>query len=98
MCLTDVSLNGYNVYRSDRGGRVAIFIKNNLNVAVCITTSVPNAQLTLVGVYHRPSALPIALNKLSDLLSKYAKSELLILGDLKLYWLMPVSDSTNIFV
>lgn len=93
-----MSLNGYNVYRSDKGGGVAIFIKNNLNVAVCITTSVPNAQLMSVGVYHCPSAFPIALNKLSDLLSKYAKSELLIFGDLNLDWLMPVSDSTNIFV
>jgi hypothetical protein len=49
----------------------------------CITTSVPkqfewivlnvslcnNAQLTLVGVYCLPLALPIALNKLSDLLT-----------------------------
>lgn len=60
------TLNGYNVCRYDRAGRsggVAIFIKNNLNVSMCISTSVLNLNaLEFI-------ALPIALSKLYDLLS-----------------------------
>lgn len=40
----------------------------------------------------RVSPSPCALDKVSDLLSKYAKSELLIMADLNLNWMTPVSD------
>lgn len=40
-----------------------------------------NTQLTLVGIYCPSSATPCAPKTLSDLLSKYAKPELLIIGD-----------------
>lgn len=101
-----IGYNIYRADRVGRGGGIAIYVKCCLNVSVSISTSVPkqyeclvlnlvlgnNARLTLGGVYRPPSAPPCTLCKLSDILSNYANSELLILGDFNLDWLSPVSD------
>lgn len=67
-----------------------MFLENNLTVSVSITTPVPkqfeclvlnvglgnNAHLTLMGIYRPSSVSLCSLNKLPDLRSNYAKSNL----------------------
>jgi hypothetical protein len=51
-----------------------------------------NAHLTLLGIYRSLSVSMRALSKLLDLLSNYAKFELLIVDNLTLDWLIPGPD------
>lgn len=97
---SDIAIVGYNVFRTDRakrGGGVAMFVKNNLNCSVRISTSLPGQfellavninlgdyPIVIVGVYRPPSAVPEALQSLSEKCSSVSSCETVILGDFNL--------------
>ena len=105
---SDIAIVGYNVFRTDRakrGGGVAMFVKNNLNCSVRISTSLPGQfellavninlgdyPIVIVGVYRPPSAVPEALQSLSENFSSVSSCETVILGDFNLDWFSPVAN------
>ena len=62
-----------------------------------------NSPLTIIGCYRPPSAINDSVSSLTDLLSKFGSSELILLGDLNWDWLSDksinfkeVCDSLNL--
>src|SRR4029434_2280482 len=91
--------------RAKRGGGVAMFVKNNLNCSVRISTSLPGQfellavninlgdyPIVIVGVYRPPSAVSEALQSLSENISSVSSCETVILGDFNLDWFSPVAN------
>ena len=107
--ITDIHIDGYNVFRADRKGRaggVAIYTADKLQCSVLHSISIPrqfellavqitiaNAPLTVIGCYRPPSAIMDATTSLTELLSKFS-SEIILLGDLNWDWL---SDKSSQF-
>ncbi|KAF1394512.1 hypothetical protein PFLUV_G00001090 [Perca fluviatilis] len=104
-----INISGYNVFRSDRpnrGGGVAIYIKNQYQVNVLLSKSIvkqfeflsldlevsKSLNITVVGCYRTPSAVSSALPSLMQLLSDFNSKELVAFGDLNWNWLQPASD------
>ncbi|XP_023185555.1 uncharacterized protein LOC111607635 [Xiphophorus maculatus] len=106
----DISLEGYNVFCCDRlkkGGGVAICVKNNFNVTLLSSVSIPKQfeflalkieftkaqNITVIGCYRPPSAGCDALPNLYKYLADLNNNEFVLLGDLNLDWLTSSSDS-----
>lgn len=98
--------NVFRTDRPKRGGGIAIYIKNKFQVNVLLSKSVSkqfeflalklvvstSLSLTVIGCYRPPSADTSALSALVQLLSDVSYKELILLGDLNLNWLHPISD------
>lgn len=52
-----------------------------------------DTHVIVSGIYHLPSAHVDALNDISKILSQYASSEFIVMGDLNLDWLSGSSNS-----
>lgn len=105
-----INIAGFNVFRCDRKGRAggtAIYVSEKLQVTVLHSVSIPrqleflavqivlgNSPLTIIGCYRPPSAIKDSIRSLTDLLSRFSSSELILLGDLNWDWL---SDSSENF-
>ena len=81
------------------------YYRSDLSVTVLESISMPNCfeytslrvtigptSIIVVGLYRLPSATKDSIDKLFDLISKYANEELVVTGDLNLNWL---NDSSN---
>lgn len=102
-------VDGYNVFRCDRkarGGGVAIYVSTKFNASILCCQSIPkqfeflalqikiaNAPLTIIGCYRPPSAMSEALANLTEVLSSYNGTEMVLLGDLNLDWLSDKSEA-----
>lgn len=104
----DIS-HGYNVYRTDRpqkGGGIAIYVRNTFCVSSLVSKSIPKQfeilalnievskgqPVTVVGCYRPPSAVKETLSSLANILSQLDYKEIVMLGDLNWDWLTTVSD------
>lgn len=87
--------------RASRGGGVAVYIKCCFTSHTLYSVSVKNSfefialkvfygqnnnALVIIGIYRPPSASIKALDQLAELLSIYADSETIILGDFNIDW------------
>ncbi len=95
----EINISGYNILRTDRpnrGGGVAIYIKNQYQVNILLSISLVKQFLalelkvsnslciTVVGCYRTPSTVSGALTSLMQLHSDFNSKELVAFGDLRL--------------
>jgi hypothetical protein len=115
---SEMSIEGYTLLRKDRnddrkkkGGGVAFYIKNELNLACCddifeidfpeslFCNIICEKDKTLVGVCYRPPSSKDANDRaLYSLLSKVSKDRLIVMGDFnfpELKWSQPESLSDS---
>ena len=86
-------------------GGVLVYSRSGLSVTVLESISITEcfeyislrvtigpSSIIVVGVYRPPSATKDSIDRLFDLIYKYANEELIVTGDLNLNWL---NDSSN---
>ena len=59
---------------------------------ICLRVHLGPTSIIVIGVYRPPSATNASIDKLFDLISKYANEELIVTGDLNLNWLNEKSN------
>ena len=83
-----------------KGGGIMLFSKSKLKVTIlesiseskcfeylAVRVHLGPSSVVVVGVYRMPSATQNSVDLLFDLVSKYAKEELILTGDVNLNWL-----------
>ena len=105
---SEINLDGFNTHRIDRvlceGGKkkqirsgLSVTVLESISITECfeyisLRVTIGPSSIIVVGVYRPPSASKDSIDRLFDLISKYANEELVVTGDLNLNWL---NDSSN---